>query len=119
MEASVDRKNCPGNARRGGDPPCGSRTASIQMPSPAAAGKIRLIMNEPGPTPAAAPPDARRFSRPSRALKVLLMEGIHENAVQVLRDAGFENVETHATALSEDALMERLRDAHQKRCRGR
>jgi D-3-phosphoglycerate dehydrogenase len=40
------------------------------------------------------------------------MEGIHENAVQVLRDAGFENVETHATALSEDALIERLRDAH-------
>ncbi len=40
------------------------------------------------------------------------MEGIHENAVQVLRDAGFENVETHATALSEDALMERLRDTH-------
>ena len=40
------------------------------------------------------------------------MEGIHENAVQILSDAGFEDVETHATALSEDALIERIRDAH-------
>ena len=40
------------------------------------------------------------------------MEGIHENAVQILSDAGFEHVETHATALSEDALIERIRDAH-------
>lgn len=40
------------------------------------------------------------------------MEGIHENAVRILSDAGFENVETHAAALSEDALIERVRNAH-------
>lgn len=40
------------------------------------------------------------------------MENIHENAVQVLSDAGFENIETHATALAEDGLIEQVRDAH-------
>jgi len=69
-------------------------------------------MTTPSPTAAADAPDPRRFSRPSRDLKVLLMEGIHENAVQILSDAGFENVETHATALPEDALMEQVRGAH-------
>ena len=69
------------------------------------------IMTTSSPT-AAATADPRRFSRPSQDLKVLLMEGIHENAVQILSDAGFENVETHTTALSEDALIERVRGAH-------
>ena len=65
-------------------------------------------MSTPNPNPTAAPAaDPGRFSRPSRELKVLLMENIHENAVQVLEDAGFENIETHKTALAEDALRER------------
>lgn len=33
--------------------------------------------------------DTHQFSRASSMLKVLLMEGIHGNAVRVLRDAGF------------------------------
>ena len=69
-------------------------------------------MNASNATAAAAAPDPRRFSRPSHDLKVLLLEGIHDNAVKVLRDAGFENVETHATALTEADLMERVRGAH-------
>jgi D-3-phosphoglycerate dehydrogenase len=64
------------------------------------------------PNPSAPASDPRQFSRPSRELKVLLMENIHENAVQVLSDAGFENIETHATALAEDELIEQVRDAH-------
>ena len=39
-----------------------------------------------------------RFRRPGSADEVLLMEGIHENAMRVLSAAGFENIETHATA---------------------
>jgi D-3-phosphoglycerate dehydrogenase len=72
-----------------------------------------IIMSAPHPAaPTASASDPRQFSRPSRELKVLLMENIHENAVKVLRDAGFENIATHATALSEDDLIEQVRDAH-------
>ena len=70
-------------------------------------------MSTPSPTaPTAQASDPGQFSRPSRELKVLLMENIHENAVQVLGDAGFENIETHATALAEDDLIERVGNAH-------
>ncbi|NIM73342.1 MAG: phosphoglycerate dehydrogenase [Gammaproteobacteria bacterium] len=58
------------------------------------------------------PVDTRQFSRPSRELRVLLAEGIHDNAVRVLRDAGFEHIETHPTALSEDALIDGIGDVH-------
>lgn len=43
---------------------------------------------------------------------MLLAEGIHDNATSVLRDAGFDDIETRATALSEDALIEQVRDVH-------
>jgi D-3-phosphoglycerate dehydrogenase len=70
-------------------------------------------MSTPNPTAPTAPvSEPGRFSRPSRELKVLLMENIHENAVKVLSDAGFENIETHGTALAEDDLIERVRGAH-------
>jgi len=70
-------------------------------------------MATPNPTATAAQGSSPgQFSRPSRELKVLLMENIHENAVQVLSDAGFENIETHATALAEDDLIECVRNAH-------
>ena len=82
------------------------------MPTGPTPRKILSIMNASSATAAAAGPDPRRFSRPSHDLKVLLLEGIHDNAVKVLRDAGFENVETHATALTEADLMERVRGAH-------
>jgi phosphoglycerate dehydrogenase-like enzyme len=65
-------------------------------------------MTEPSPTPAATPSDARRFSRPSRALKVFLMEGIHENAVQVLRGAHYLGIRsrTRVTARVLEAATE-------------
>ena len=63
-------------------------------------------------TPRPAASAARRFSRPSGELKVVLTESIHENAARVLADAGFGEIETHPGALAEDALIERVRDAH-------
>ena len=62
------------------------------------------------PSPLAA--SRRHFSRPNRELKVVLTESIHENATRVLEDAGFGDIETHATALGEDELIDRVRDAH-------
>ena len=73
-------------------------------------------MSEPNAIRTAVPvhdsQDTHRFSRASSELEILRMEGIHGNVVRVLRDAGFKKVETHATALSEDAPIERLCDAH-------
>jgi len=65
-------------------------------------------MSAPSPMPAT----PRQFSRPSGKLKVVLTESIHENAIRVLEDAGFGEIDTHATALTEDALIDRIRDAH-------
>ena len=83
------------------------------MPDPPGTRRIGIIMSAPSPKTATAPgEDPRRFSRPSRELKVVLVENIHENAVRVLEDAGFERIEAHATALTEEDLVARTRDAH-------
>lgn len=53
-----------------------------------------------------------RFSRPSSELKVLLLENIHDTAVQTLRDAGFGQLERHPRSLPHDDLLATLRDTH-------
>ena len=45
-------------------------------------------------------------------IKFLLLEGIHPNAVEVLKQAGYTNVELLPGALEGDALKAKLADAH-------
>lgn len=45
-------------------------------------------------------------------IKFLLLEGVHQSAVDKLTAAGYTNVEYHKTALPEDELLERVKDAH-------
>lgn len=45
-------------------------------------------------------------------LRVLLLEGIHENAVETFRQAGYTNVERRTGAVPEDELPELVRDVH-------
>ena len=45
-------------------------------------------------------------------IKFLLLEGIHPSAVQVLRDAGYSQIENLSGALSDDALKRQIADAH-------
>lgn len=45
-------------------------------------------------------------------IKFLLMEGVHQSAIETLHAAGYENIEYLKTALSEDELIERIKDAH-------
>ncbi|AFU99481.1 phosphoglycerate dehydrogenase [Simiduia agarivorans] len=45
-------------------------------------------------------------------IKFLLLEGVHQSAVDKLTAAGYTNVEYHKTALPEDELLERIKDAH-------
>ncbi|MCB1743139.1 MAG: phosphoglycerate dehydrogenase, partial [Gammaproteobacteria bacterium] len=51
-----------------------------------------------------------RFSRPDNEMKFLLLEGIHNNAIEALSDAGFERIEQVPKALPEDDLIARIGD---------
>lgn len=57
-------------------------------------------------------PPRKRFSRPSSELRLLLLEGIHDSAVQHFRDAGFHHIERHAKSLPTAELRARLRETH-------
>ncbi len=45
-------------------------------------------------------------------IKFLLLEGVHQSAVDTLTASGYTNVEYHKAALSEDDLIEKIKDAH-------
>ncbi len=45
-------------------------------------------------------------------IKVLLLEGIHENAVKYFRDNGYSDIECYKEALSDKMLEEKLLQAH-------
>ncbi len=45
-------------------------------------------------------------------IKFLLLEGVHQSAVDALNAAGYTNIDYQATALAEDLLIERIKDAH-------
>jgi len=45
-------------------------------------------------------------------LKFLLLEGIHQNALDYLNKKGYTNIEYHKKALNEEELIEAIRDAH-------
>lgn len=45
-------------------------------------------------------------------IRFLLLEGVHENALKVLNDAGYTNIEYIKSALDEAELIEKIKDAH-------
>lgn len=45
-------------------------------------------------------------------IKILLLEGIHQSAVDTLHNAGYTNIEHLPTSLDEDALIEKIRNVH-------
>lgn len=45
-------------------------------------------------------------------IKILLLEGVHQSAIEALNAAGYENIEYHKTALAEDELIEKISEAH-------
>ncbi|MDR9419244.1 phosphoglycerate dehydrogenase [Gracilimonas sp.] len=52
------------------------------------------------------------LSYPKKNIKVLLLEGIHQSAVENFKDHHFVNIETHDVAWSEEELLENLEDVH-------
>lgn len=45
-------------------------------------------------------------------IKFLLLEGVHQSAVDTLHASGYTNIEYLKTALEEDELIEKIQDAH-------
>lgn len=45
-------------------------------------------------------------------IKFLLVEGVHQKALENLRVAGYTNIEFHKGALDTEQLKESIRDAH-------
>ena len=45
-------------------------------------------------------------------IRFLLLEGVHQNALDTLQAAGYTNIEYLKTALEEDALIEKIKDVH-------
>ncbi|WP_280152215.1 phosphoglycerate dehydrogenase [Piscinibacter sp. XHJ-5] len=55
---------------------------------------------------------ATRLSVPKEKLKFVLLEGIHASAIETLKHDGYTQVVTSPKALSGDALIEQIADAH-------
>lgn len=45
-------------------------------------------------------------------IRFLLLEGVHDNALKILNNAGYHNIEYLTHALDEDVLIEKIADAH-------
>lgn len=45
-------------------------------------------------------------------IQILLLEGVHESAVEVFKQHGYDSIEYLKTSLSEDELCERIKDVH-------
>jgi D-3-phosphoglycerate dehydrogenase len=54
----------------------------------------------------------QKTSYPRQDIRVLLLEGISDSAVEVFRAAGYSQVEAHPKSLPEDELKARIADAH-------
>ena len=72
-----------------------------------------------GPRPAAqhrrrllSLPSNSQLSLPKEKIRVLLLEGINDSAVEMMRAAGYSNLERHKKALEGEALIEAIRGVH-------
>src|SRR3546814_11012470 len=54
----------------------------------------------------------QKTSYPRQDIRVLLLEGVSQTAVDTFRDAGYTNIDLHANSLPEDELRRRLSDAN-------
>ncbi len=54
----------------------------------------------------------KRYSLDKHKIKFLLLEGVHQSAVDALKQDGYSNIEFHKKSLPENELIEAVRDAH-------
>jgi D-3-phosphoglycerate dehydrogenase len=54
----------------------------------------------------------KKYSLDKNKIKVLLLEGVHENAIRYFSDNGYTDIECYAEALSDELLEEKLQQTH-------
>ena len=54
----------------------------------------------------------QQLSLPKDKIRFLLLEGVHQNAIDVLHAAGYHNIDYRKTALDEDVLIDAIKDVH-------
>lgn len=52
------------------------------------------------------------YSLAKDKIKILLLEGVHQSALETLRNQGYSNIEYLKTSLPKDELIEKIKDAH-------
>jgi D-3-phosphoglycerate dehydrogenase len=53
-----------------------------------------------------------KYSLDKSRIKVLLLEGVHENAVNYFKDSGYSDIECYKEALTDSDLEEKLKNTH-------
>ena len=53
-----------------------------------------------------------KFSLSKDKIKILLLEGVHQSALETLQSNGYTNIEYLKTSLPEDELIEKMKDVH-------
>ncbi|WP_163937930.1 phosphoglycerate dehydrogenase [Paraferrimonas sp. SM1919] len=53
-----------------------------------------------------------KYSLNKDKIKILLLEGVHQNAIDVLKRAGYTNIESHKSSLSDEELKQKVADVH-------
>ena len=54
----------------------------------------------------------QQLSLDKSKIRVLLLEGVHQNAIDIFNRNGYTNIETLRTALDENALIEKIKSVH-------
>ncbi|HEY0860971.1 MAG TPA: phosphoglycerate dehydrogenase, partial [Pseudoxanthomonas sp.] len=54
----------------------------------------------------------KKTSYPKQDIRVLLLEGVSQTAVETFRAAGYTQIEFHEKSLPEDELKRRIAEAH-------
>lgn len=57
-------------------------------------------------------PETKNYSLPKEKIKVLLLEGMHENALQLFNEHDYTNIEYVKGSLEGNNLIEEIKDAH-------
>jgi len=57
-------------------------------------------------------PEIRNYSLPKEKIKVLLLEGMHENALHLFNEHEYNNIEYIKGSLEGNELIEKIKDAH-------
>ena len=53
-----------------------------------------------------------KLSLDKQKIKILLLEGVHENAVENLKSQGYTNIEYHKKSLPKEELIEKIKDSY-------